>query len=54
MSEVVLKGKPAEYCWNRNGICLLRDTGLKAVVLEDLEFKVEVVLFARVFNFVCI
>ena len=54
MDEVVFKGKAVEYSWNSNDIGLLRDAGSEAVVLEDLKLKIEVVLFARVFNFVCI
>ena len=52
MGEVVFKGKAAELSWNSNNIGLLRDTCLKAVVLEDLKLKIKVVLFARVFDFV--
>ena len=52
MGKVVFKGKAAEYSWNSNGIGLLRDAGSEAVVLEDLKLKIEVILFARVFNFV--
>ena len=52
MGKVVFKGKAAEYSWNSNGIGLLRDAGLEAVVLKDLKLKIKVILFARVFNFV--
>ena len=54
VGKVVFKGKAAEYRWNSNNIGLLRDASLEAVVLEDLELKIEVILFARVFDFVCI
>ena len=54
VGKVVFKGKAVEHSWNSNGIGLLRDAGLEAVVLEDLELKIKVVLFARVFDFVCI
>ena len=54
MGKVVFKGKAAEHSWNSNNIGLLRDAGSEAVVLEDLKLKIKVVLFARVFNFVCI
>ena len=54
MGKVVFKGKVAEYRWNSNNIGLLRDAGLEVVVLEDLKLKIEVVLFARVFNFICV
>ena len=43
-----------EHSWNSNNICLLRDAGLKAVVLENLILKIKIVLFARIFDFVCI
>ena len=52
MGKVVFKGKAVEYSWNSNSIGLLRDAGSEAVVLEDLKLKIEVILFARVFNFV--
>ena len=52
MGEVVFKGKAAEYSRNSNNIGLLRDASSEAVVLEDLILKIEVILFARVFNFV--
>jgi hypothetical protein len=54
VGKVVFKGKAAEYSWNSNNIGLLRDAGSEAVVLEDLKFKIKVILFARVFNFVCV
>ena len=54
VSEVVFKSKTAEHSWNSNDIGLLRDAGLEAVVLENLKLKIKVVLFARVFNFICI
>ena len=54
VGKVVFKSKPAEHSWNSNNIYLLRDTGLKAVILENLKLKIEVVLFARVFNFIYI
>ena len=54
MGKVVFEGKAAEYRWNSNDIGLLRDAGLEVVVLEDLKLKIEVVLFARVFNFICV
>ena len=54
MGEVVFKGKAAEHSWNSNDIGLLRDAGLEAVVLEDLKFEIKVILFARVFNFICV
>ena len=52
MGKVVFKGKAAEHSWNSNNIGLLRDAGSEAVVLEDFKLEVEVILFARVFNFV--
>ena len=54
VGKVVFKGKAAEYSWNSNGIGLLRDAGSEAVVLEDLKLKIKVVLFARIFNFICV
>ena len=54
VSEVVFKGKAAEHSWNSNNIGLLRDAGLEAVVLKDLELEIKVVLFAKVFNFIYI
>ena len=54
MGKVVFKDKAAEYRWNSNDISLLRDASLEAVVLEDLKLKIKVVLFVRVFNFVCV
>ena len=54
VSKVVFKGKAAEHSWNNNNIGLLRDAGLEAVVLEDLKLKIKVVLFTRVFNFICV
>ena len=52
MGKVVFKSKPMEYSWNGNNICLLRDAGLKAVVLENLKLKIKVILFTRVLNFI--
>ena len=52
VGEVVFKSKSAEHGWNSNDICLLRDAGLKAVVLENLVLEIEIVLFARIFDFV--
>jgi len=52
VGKVVFKGKAAEYSWNSNNIGLLRGAGSEVVVLEDLKLKIEVILFARVFNFV--
>ena len=54
MGEVVFKSKAVEYSRNSNNIGLLRDAGLEAVVLKDLKLKIEVILFARVFNFIYI
>ena len=54
MGKVVFKGKAAEHRWNSNNIGLLRDASSEAVVLENLELKIKVILFARVFDFVCI
>ena len=54
MGEVVFKSKPLEHSWNSNNIRLLRDAGLKAVVLENLKLKIKVVLFTSVFNFICV
>ena len=54
VNKVVFKGKAAEHRWNSNNIGLLRDTSSEAVVLEDVEFKIKVVLFVRVFNFIYI
>jgi len=54
VGKVVFKGKAAEYSWNSNDIGLLRDAGLKAVVLEDLKLKTKVILFTRVFDFIYI
>ena len=54
MGKVVFKSKAAEYSWNSNDIGLLRDAGSEAVVLEDLKLEIEVILFARVFDFVCV
>ena len=54
MDKVVFKGKAAEYSWNSNNIGLLRDASLEAVVLEDLKLKIKVVLFAKVFDFICV
>ena len=54
VGKVVFESKPAEYSWNSNNIGLLRDTGSEAVVLEDLKLEIKVILFARVFNFVCV
>ena len=52
MGKVVFKSKAAEYSWNSNNIGLLRDAGSEVVVLEDLKLEIEVILFARVFDFV--
>jgi len=52
VGKVVFEGKAAEHSRNSNDIRLLRDAGLEAVVLEDLKLKIEVVLFAGVFDFV--
>ena len=54
VGKVVFKGKAAEHRWNSNNIGLLRDASLKAVVLEDLKLKIEVILFIKVFDFVYI
>ena len=54
VGKVVFKGKAAEHSWNSNNIGLLRDTSLEAVVLKNLKFKIKVILFARVFNFIYI
>ena len=54
MGKVVFKGKAAEHRWNSNNIGLLRDASLEAVVLENLKLEIEVVLFTRVFDFVCV
>ena len=54
VGKVVFKGKAAEHSWNSNNISLLRDTSLKVVVLENLKLKIKVILFTRVFNFICI
>jgi hypothetical protein len=50
--KVVFKDKAAEHSWNSNDIGLLRDAGLKVVVLENLKLEIKVILFARVFNFI--
>jgi hypothetical protein len=52
VGKVVFKSKAAEHSRNSNDVRLLRDAGSEAVVLEDLKLKIEVVLFARVFNFI--
>ena len=52
VGEVVFKSKSVEHGWNSNNICLLKDAGSKAVVLENLVFEIEIILFARIFNFV--
>jgi len=52
VGKVVFKGKAAEHSRNSNDIRLLRDAGSEAVVLEDLKLKIEVILFAGVFDFV--
>jgi hypothetical protein len=52
VGKVVFKSKAVEYSWNSNNIGLLRDASSEAVVLEDLKFKIKVILFARVFNFI--
>ena len=54
MDKVVFKGKAAEHSWDSNDIGLLKDAGLEVVVLEDLKLKIKVILFTRVFNFVCV
>jgi hypothetical protein len=54
VGKVVFEGKAAEYSWNSNNIGLLRDAGSEIVVLEDLKLKIKVILFARVFDFVCV
>jgi hypothetical protein len=54
VGKVVFKGKATEHRWNSNNIGLLRNASSEAVVLEDLKLKIEVVLFARVFDFVYI
>jgi len=54
VGEVVFESKPTEHCWNSNSVHLLKNASSKAVVLKDLKLKVEVVLFARVFDFICI
>ena len=54
VGKVVFEGKATEHSWNSNDIGLLRDAGLEAVVLEDFKLKIEVILFTRVFNFVCV
>ena len=54
MGKVVFKGKAAEHRWNSNNIGLLRDASSEAVVLENLKLEIKVVLFTRVFDFVCI
>ena len=54
VNKVVFKGKAAEHSWNSNNIGLLRDAGLEAVILENLKLEIKVILFARVFNFICI
>ena len=54
VGNVVFKSKPREYSWNSNNIYLLKDTGLKVVILENLKLKIKVVLFIRVFNFIYI
>ena len=54
VGKIVFKSKPAEHSWNSNNIYLLRDASSKAVILENLKFKIKVVLFAGVFNFIYI
>ena len=54
VGKVVFKGKAAEHRWNSNNIGLLRDTSLEAVVLEDLKLKIKVILFIKVFDFICV
>ena len=54
MGKVVFKSKAAEHSRNSNNVRLLRDTSSEAAVLEDLKLKIKVILFARVFNFVCV
>jgi hypothetical protein len=52
VDKVVFKGKAVEYSWNSNNIGLLRDASLEIIVLKNLKFKIKVILFARVFNFI--
>jgi hypothetical protein len=52
VGKVIFKSKPVEHSRNSNNIRLLRDAGSEAVVLEDLKLEIEVILFARVFNFI--
>ena len=54
VDKVVFKSKAAEHSWNSNNINLLRDTGLEVIVLKDLKFKIKVILFTKVFNFIYI
>ena len=54
VGRVVFKNKAAKHSWNSNNIDLLKDAGLKTVVLKDLKLKIKVILFIRVFNFVYI
>ena len=54
MGKVVFKSKAAEYSWNSNNIGLLKDAGLKVVILKNLKLKIKVILFAKVFNFIYI
>ena len=37
VGKIVFKNKPAEHSRNSNNIYLLRDAGLKAVVLKNLK-----------------
>ena len=52
MGKVVFESKAAEHSRNSNDVRLLRDAGSEVVVLEDLKLKIEVILFAKVFDFV--
>ena len=54
VGKVVFKSKAAEHSRNSNDIRLLRDASSETVVLEDLKLEIEVILFARVFNFIYI
>ena len=50
VGKIVFKSKPVEYSWNNNNIYLLKDTGLKVIILEIFKLKIKVILFTRVFN----
>jgi len=52
VGKVVFESKAAEHSRNSNDVRLLRDAGSEVVVLEDLKLKIEVILFAKVFDFV--